>query len=465
MANQELNLIYTLTNSANATIAVFNDPTDPNYVGMITEISGLDSPEVRESADDLVQADGGIHGDFFYGRRPITITGLILNPTSAAGRNAMMQKLSSASDAMRNDAILSWTPSGGVKQFVSVRRQQPLRFSGAWQKTFQLQVVAADPRVYSDTLHLKAAPDFTNLKNFVTNPGAEGNSIQVAARFVASSTTGTPGSISISGPGRPGSSGGQFVTVSYTGVTSGGQVRISTEQYAGVVAGERIYASGWVHSITAATSLGVQVEFFTSGGASVSTAVVATQTAPTLNTWYQLRGAVTVPATATKMRLTGYAVPTTTGAQDLGLDDLMLVDHATFAGNYFDGDQLGSRWSGTQYASSSLIDAVSYITNAGSTPVFATIAVSGTVVTNPLLANFTNSQYIGLSGVGVSGILAFDMLNKTVIDSTGSTNKYQYVIFPGSQWWQVMPGANEIRLEGSATTFPFFTIQWRDAWI
>ena len=130
------------------TRAVFNDPDDPDYVGVIKEITGLDSPEVRESAEDLSQLDGGAHGDFFYGRRPITITGMLLNPPTMHDRNERETKLRRASNAMRADATLSWTLAGGIEQYVNVRRQQPLRVTGMWQKEFQLPLVAADPLIY-----------------------------------------------------------------------------------------------------------------------------------------------------------------------------------------------------------------------------------------------------------------------------------------------------------------------------
>lgn len=133
--------------------AVFNDQTDADYVGVLTEITGLDSPEVRENADDLVQMDGGIHGDFFFGRRPVVLSGIILNPASVDDRNRKMTKLMQASNAMRDDATLTWTLQGNNQQFLSVRRQQPLRITEAWQKQFQCSLVAADPRIYSTTLN------------------------------------------------------------------------------------------------------------------------------------------------------------------------------------------------------------------------------------------------------------------------------------------------------------------------
>lgn len=151
MATTEINAKYTLT-GPDGTIAVFNDTADPNYVGVLTEITGLDSPDVRESAEDLVEFDGGVHGSFYYGRRPMTLTGIMLNPATVAERNLRQQRLSRASDAMRGDATLTWQPSGEPQQYVKVRRQQPLRVTGAWQKQFQLAVVASDPRVYSFAL-------------------------------------------------------------------------------------------------------------------------------------------------------------------------------------------------------------------------------------------------------------------------------------------------------------------------
>lgn len=133
--------------------AVFNDSTDPDYVGALEDITGFDSPEVRESADNLVNADGGIHGSFYYGRRPVTLSGKVFNVASAAERNTKLTKIQRASNAMRADATLTWTPAGGEAQQIKVRRQQPLRISGGWAKDFQIALVAADPRIYSAQLY------------------------------------------------------------------------------------------------------------------------------------------------------------------------------------------------------------------------------------------------------------------------------------------------------------------------
>lgn len=193
----QLSTKYTLT-GPDGTIATFNDSTDANFVGYITELTGLDSPEVRENADNVSGADGGTHGAFYYGRRPITMSGEIINVVSNEDRNKKLTKLAQASNAMRANAKLEWTPEGGEAVFVEVRRQQALRVTGGWAKQFQLLVVSADPRIYSSTLSTQTvavteaaataagtapkgivgSPDGKNV--YVVNKGA--NTIQVYDR-------------------------------------------------------------------------------------------------------------------------------------------------------------------------------------------------------------------------------------------------------------------------------------------
>lgn len=139
---------YTLT-APNGARCVFNDPEDADFVGWLTDMTGMDSPDLREAADDLVGDDGGVHGDFFYGRRPIVMSGQIESRPDNISRNVRMTRLQRASNVTRQDAVLRWSPEGGVEQTISVRRQQPLRITGAYNKQFQLALVAADPRIYS----------------------------------------------------------------------------------------------------------------------------------------------------------------------------------------------------------------------------------------------------------------------------------------------------------------------------
>jgi hypothetical protein len=149
----ETGVKYTLTNSASYS-AVFNDTTDANYVGGLAgddAITGLDSPEVRESFADLAEADGAIHGSFFHGRRPITISGQVIGSTNDE-RNERLTRLQRATNSLTADGTLTWTPSGSISQFCYVRKQQPTRIAGAGTlKSFFIALVAADPRIYATT--------------------------------------------------------------------------------------------------------------------------------------------------------------------------------------------------------------------------------------------------------------------------------------------------------------------------
>lgn len=140
------------------TRVTWNDPTDRDYIGMVSEATGFDAADLRESADDLVQMDGGVHGDFFFGRRPVTLSGIILNPLSADDRNRKMTKMMRACRALRQDATLTWILEGNYEQYMRVRLQNGPRFTGGWQKEFQVGLVAADPRIYSTTLTTSNVP-------------------------------------------------------------------------------------------------------------------------------------------------------------------------------------------------------------------------------------------------------------------------------------------------------------------
>lgn len=141
------------------TRAAFNDPTDGDYVGMLTDVTGLDSAEVRESSEDLVQSDGGQHGNFYYGRRTIAMSGLVFGHTTLLQREARLDKLRRASNAMRSDAVLSWQNDPNTSYPIMqtwVRRQQPLRIGGGWNKDFQLQIVSQYTPIFSQDVHTTA---------------------------------------------------------------------------------------------------------------------------------------------------------------------------------------------------------------------------------------------------------------------------------------------------------------------
>jgi hypothetical protein len=107
----EFNALYRLVSADGLSVAVFNDPLDPSYVGALTEVTGLDSAEVREAASDLTEADGGAHGAFYLGRRPITLSGRVFGHATVAERALRLDRARRASLALRADSTLSWKPS------------------------------------------------------------------------------------------------------------------------------------------------------------------------------------------------------------------------------------------------------------------------------------------------------------------------------------------------------------------
>lgn len=132
--------------------ASFNDLAASDDVGVLTGITGLDSPEVRDSGEDIVEFDGAVQGPNWYGARPIVLEGLVYGHVTTEQRAEKLARLMKASNAMREDARLVWTPSveGGIPVYLNVRRNQPLRIEGGWNKTFQCSLVARDPRIYSE---------------------------------------------------------------------------------------------------------------------------------------------------------------------------------------------------------------------------------------------------------------------------------------------------------------------------
>jgi hypothetical protein len=146
----EVGILYRLTGPDGMAVS-FNDPTQPDFIGYIEEITGLDGPDTREASELLVEGDGGVHDEFWHGRRPVTISGLLDPNAFGAERNLEVTRLLQATNAMRGDAVLTWTPTGGVPVRLPLRRQQPPRITGARVKAFQLSMIAADARILAAT--------------------------------------------------------------------------------------------------------------------------------------------------------------------------------------------------------------------------------------------------------------------------------------------------------------------------
>lgn len=160
--------------AADGTRAVFNDSTDKDFVGILgPESSGLDSADVREDATDAVEEDGGHHGDFYDGRRPVVLAGTII-ASSATDRNEKAAKIKRASRALREDAVLTWQPLGGVEVELKLRRQQPLRVTKGYVKDFQIPMVAASAFIEATVLNEKSITTKTTEKKEPTGSNESG---------------------------------------------------------------------------------------------------------------------------------------------------------------------------------------------------------------------------------------------------------------------------------------------------
>lgn len=155
----EQGAVYAIVGPSGAR-AVINDPADPDFVGFLTgPPTGLERAGVRENADVLPEADGGVHGRFLRDRLPFTLPGIVPPDGGALTWPARQDRLLEATDALSADALLQWTPSTGVPVQIAFREQQPTRITDRRPKTFLVAGVSEDPAVYSQELHeLQVAP-------------------------------------------------------------------------------------------------------------------------------------------------------------------------------------------------------------------------------------------------------------------------------------------------------------------
>jgi hypothetical protein len=126
----------------------FNQVGSPFY---LEEITGFDSPNVRQSVEDIPEYDGAVFGNFYYGSRPVTFRGRIVS-SSATSRNLAVVQLQRALHALRDDATI-WAYPTGLPPMRAKARIQNLRVTGGFVKEFQIGMICADPRLYSQDLH------------------------------------------------------------------------------------------------------------------------------------------------------------------------------------------------------------------------------------------------------------------------------------------------------------------------
>lgn len=121
---------------------------DSSGVLICEDVTGNDSPNVRESMFDLPEQDGAVAGSFFYSSRPMTWTGY-LGGTPAV-RNQTATQLQAALRGLRGDVVFS-SQASGLPAMQASGRIQNLRITkrDGIAKSFQFAIICADPRFYS----------------------------------------------------------------------------------------------------------------------------------------------------------------------------------------------------------------------------------------------------------------------------------------------------------------------------
>lgn len=147
----ELGCPYYVVGSNDQQFAI-NVPSDPNFVGYVTDVTGIDDTNIRENAQVKVAGDGGLHGPFWKDRRPWTISGFIVPQMPVAARSAAQDYIAQIMDTcLQADGYLVWYPTNSEPRYVAFRKQQPLRITKGQsnvERNFQLAGVCADPRIY-----------------------------------------------------------------------------------------------------------------------------------------------------------------------------------------------------------------------------------------------------------------------------------------------------------------------------
>ncbi len=181
---------FTITGPTGA-VAVLNDPTSIHYVAGVAgddAVTGLDSPEIRENAEEMVEAHGGVHGIFYYGRRPVTLTGKIV-PASDFDRAAKQARLERAVKAMAADATMRWNP-GGTKVLNLVPNARPEVNTTNWTTAAGNGLVAGGTlTTETDTLTATSAATWASkVAKVVTTATADAGASTGAITLVAGTT-------------------------------------------------------------------------------------------------------------------------------------------------------------------------------------------------------------------------------------------------------------------------------------
>lgn len=459
------------------TRAIFNDPTDPSYVGMLTEVTGLDSPEVRESAQDIVEGDGGVHGSFYFSRRPITMTTRVFGHASLAERAARIDLARRATIAMRADASLEWKPATRRENFIT-------------NPVFSNSAIGIAPWVNQSSSGFAVA---AALSYSATNGVGNSSSLRITATMPAD-------------------------TVTRAAILAHGANNISG--YTPVVPGRSYFASGVVNHVVA-PALGSRVGIYwfkADGTASATSNNYGTVLGAGATGSFTPTVTATAPADAVYAQVRPRSETNVSGAVIDSYWDNIFFTETAMGTTFFSGADAGFYWQGTPNLSASgdfiemfvpvrrqqpfretgqwvkevqmsLVSEFAVIQssqqsattaigsgtstavdNRGSYPVYPIVEFTG-VSSNPTM----NDGHGNIFRTGPSGstlslasgeVVQFDMLNHTGVFTAGARigqSANRYIDFATTAW-PYLRGGNftESFTGGGGGTW---RILWRDAWV
>ena len=120
---------------------------------VLEEITGFDSPTIRTNVEDRPEYDGAVAGDFYMGRRAVTLRGRIVN-VNAADRNLTVVQMQRTLRALRSSVTITSQPSG-LPAMQATAKLESLRVTGGFVKEFHISMICADPLIYSQELHVQ----------------------------------------------------------------------------------------------------------------------------------------------------------------------------------------------------------------------------------------------------------------------------------------------------------------------
>lgn len=141
----ESGAVWVLT-AADGTSVTFNDGNG----FYVDDVTGFDSPNVRQNLEDLPEQDGAAAGSFYYGARPVTLSGTAYFSGGVAARNQAIVQLQAALRGLRGDITVKSQAQGlpAMQAYARLDNLRVTKGSGV-QKQFIVSLICPDPLIYS----------------------------------------------------------------------------------------------------------------------------------------------------------------------------------------------------------------------------------------------------------------------------------------------------------------------------